>query len=77
MYSSGCVLVNSNQSRVVVELEIEPLPSHPTQPIPRILTCMLPSNPETNTAVKSTAKLLLLMALVVLGPPLLLAAKTA
>ncbi len=43
-------------------------------PIPRILSCMLPSIPETNTAVKPITKLLLLTTLIVLGNSLLLAA---
>ena len=51
-----------------------PLPSQPIAPIPRISSCMLTSIPETNTAVKLITKLLLLIALIVLGNSLLFAA---
>jgi outer membrane protein assembly factor BamD (BamD/ComL family) len=43
-------------------------------PVPRISLSVLPSKPETNTAVKPMTKLLLLTVLMVLGNSLLLAA---
>lgn len=46
----------------------------PARPILRILLNVLPSNPETNTAVKPILNLLLLTALLVLGNSRLLAA---
>jgi len=59
MYSAGCILVNGNRS----------LAGHSTH-----LTNVLPSNSETNTAVKPITKLLHLTVLIVLGNSLLLAA---
>jgi len=67
VYSTGCALVNINQSKARLEVQA-------AHPIPRILTYMLPSNPETNTAVKPLTKLLVLIAIIVLGNSLLLAA---
>src|ERR1035438_7208424 len=49
-------------------------PSQPAPPVPRISLSVLPSKPETNTAVKPITKLLLLTVLIVLGNSLLLAA---
>jgi len=49
-------------------------PSQPAPTVPSISLYVLPSKPETNTAVKPITKLLLLTVLIVLGNSLLLAA---
>jgi hypothetical protein len=69
VYSTDYTLVNSNRNARGDECSRARSP-----PVPRILTYVLPSNPETNTTVKPITKLLRLIALIVLGNSLLLAA---